>query len=92
MAQFGEQRRQGAGVVVLQAQPVAEGLAVLAEQLADGEAGAPLSPQQLDQLSRQSFDSLHFRQHQHFLLAALQHLDEQVPTEREREKTERGDD
>ncbi|TNN57989.1 hypothetical protein EYF80_031813 [Liparis tanakae] len=62
VAELGEQRRQGAGVVVLQAEAVAEGLAVLREQLADGEAGVLLRPEQLDQLSGQSLDALHFRQ------------------------------
>jgi len=80
MAEFGEQRRQGAGVVVLQAEAVAEGLAVLREQLADGKAGVLLSPKQLDQLSGQSLDALHFGQSQHFLFAALQHLTKRKAT------------
>lgn len=74
MAEFGQQSRQGAGVVVLKAQTITKSLAVLCEQLADRKAGVFLSPKQLDQLSRQSLDTLHFCQSQHFLLTTLQHL------------------
>lgn len=71
MAEFGQQSRQGAGVVILQTQTITKSLAVLGEQLADGKAGVFLSPEQLDQLSCQSFDTLHFCQCQHFLLTTL---------------------
>lgn len=74
MAEFGQQSRQGAGVVVLQAEPITEGLAVLCEQLADRKAGVLLNPEQLDQLSRQSLNALDFCQSQHFLFTAFQHL------------------
>ena len=74
MAEFGQQGRQGAGIVVLQAEAVTKGLAVLCEQLVDRKAGVFLSSQQLDQLSCQSLDTLHLCQSQHFLLSALQHL------------------
>lgn len=74
MAEFVQQSRQGTGIIVLQTQPVAKGLAVLCEQLADRKAGVLLSSKQLDQLSCQSLDTLHFCQSQHFLLTALQHL------------------
>lgn len=74
VAEFTEQGWQRAGVVVLQPQPVAERLAIFGEQLADGEAGAFLSTEQLDQLGRQSLDALHLCEGQHFLLATLQHL------------------
>lgn len=76
VAEFVHQGRQGAGIIILQAQTIAKGLAVLREQLTDGKAGVLLSPEQLDQLSRQSLDALHFCQSQHFLLTALQHLTE----------------
>lgn len=62
MTEFCEKPWQGVGVVVLQAESVTKGLAVLSEQLADKKAGAFLSPQQLDQLSCQGFDTLHFCQ------------------------------
>lgn len=74
MAEFDQQSQQGAGIIVLQAQTIAKGLAVLSEQLADRKAGVFLSPKQLDQLSRQSLDTLHFCQGQHFLFTTLQHL------------------
>lgn len=85
MAEFAEQGWQGAGIIVLQTQSVAKGLAVLSEQLAYGEAGDSLSPQQLDQLSCQSLDSLHFCQSQHFLLTALQHLTSHVQAQSRRQ-------
>lgn len=74
MTEFAQQSWQGAGIIVLQAQTIAKRLAVLSEQLADRKAGVFLSPKQLDQLSRQSLDTLHFCQSQHFLLTTLQHL------------------
>lgn len=74
MAEFGEQCWQGAGIVVLQAQTITKCLAVLGEQLANRNAGVFLSPKQLDQLSRQSLDTLHLRQSQHFFLTTFQHL------------------
>lgn len=76
VAEFSEQSWQRAGIVVLQSQPVPKGLAVFCEQLADRKAGGFLSAQQLDQLSRQGLDVLHFCQSQHLLLATLQHLNE----------------
>lgn len=74
VAEFTEQSGQRAGVVVLQSQPVPKGLAVFCEQLADGKAGVLLSTEQLDQLSCQGLDVLHFCQGQHLLLTTLQHL------------------
>lgn len=44
MAEFGQQSRQGACIIVLQTQPVTKGFAVLCEQLADRQAGVFLSP------------------------------------------------
>lgn len=74
VAEFGQKGGQGGSVVVLQAQTVAEGPAVLHEQLADGEAEVLLGAQQLDELGRQGFDTLNLSQSQNLLLAALQHL------------------
>lgn len=74
VAELLHEGRHGADVEVVQAQGVAEGLAVLRQQLRQRQRVVLLCPQQLHQLGSHCLHLLHLCQREDLLLPALQDL------------------